>query len=239
MVPWPEKRTSAAELRSTTKATGERSCYTAGMLARALAWVDRTWPSRTAQVGAATLRLALGFAFLPAGLKKLIGQPFTDPHLAGPFHNFLHAFHATGGFYRAVGVLQLAVALLLLTQRYAWFGAVGALPILSAIVMFCWSTAVYPTATVATLMWFAALGLAIWDRPRARPTPPIAWPVWAGAGVAIVLAYLALCIATGEVYRPRKVDAGDPAFYVMPAIALTPLAAWWIERRRRRRAAAS
>ena len=52
---------------------------------------------------------------------------------------------------------------LLFTQRFATLGAVLALPILTAITVFCWSTHVYPTATIATLMWLGTLGLVMWD----------------------------------------------------------------------------
>ena len=43
------------------------------------------------------LRFLIGFAFVPAALKKVLGQPFTDPTNHGPFHDFLHGFYATGG----------------------------------------------------------------------------------------------------------------------------------------------
>ena len=59
----------------------------------------------------AWLRIAIGFAFLPAGLKKILGQPFTDPSFQGRFHEFLHAFHATGFFYKFVGGVQLVAAI--------------------------------------------------------------------------------------------------------------------------------
>ncbi|MEZ4368830.1 MAG: hypothetical protein R2939_21505 [Kofleriaceae bacterium] len=218
-------------------------CYIAGVrLAVSLSVpIARLHHRRAAQVGVAILRLALGFAFVPAGLKKVLGQPFTDPGNHGPFHDFLHAFHATGGFYRAVGALQLAVAVLLLTQRRAGLGAVLAVPVLTAIVGLCWSTAVYPTAIVATAMWLGALALVAWELPRhvaptALPaTPPIDATPWAWCGAGILVAYGALCLWLGEVYRPRRVDAGDPAFYVMPMIALSPLGALAAERVRRRR----
>ena len=41
-------------------------------------------------------------------------------------------------------------------------------------------------------------------------------------------------MALGEVYRPRKPQPDSPAYFVMPALPLLPLATWLIERRRRR-----
>ena len=80
--------------------------------------------------------MLIGFAFIPAGLKKLLGQPFTDPTNTGVFHDFLHAFHSTGLFYQFVGALQLTAAVLLITQRHATLGAVLIAPILVAIFVF-------------------------------------------------------------------------------------------------------
>src|SRR5690349_14630379 len=100
--------------------------------------------TRWTSVVVVVLRLLIGFALLPAGLKKVLHQPFTDAARTGRFHDFLDAFHATGGFYQFVGVVQLTAAVLLLTQRFALLGAVLALPVVTAIMVFCWSTAVYP-----------------------------------------------------------------------------------------------
>lgn len=195
----------------------------------------------------AVLRLMIGFAFVPAGLKKLTGAPFTDPTNHGPFHDFLHAFHATGWFYNFIGAVQLGVALLLMTQVHAALGAALAVPVLVTITAFCWSTGVVPTAIVVTLMLLGALALVAWELPRlqaalAGTSPPseprVSRPVWAGCGVAIIVVYLALCLWAGEVYRPRKPTPNEPGFWLMPAIALLPAAAWLVDRRRARRATA-
>jgi hypothetical protein len=181
---------------------------------------------------------------LPAALKKILDEPFTDPAKTGAFHDFLDAFHATGWFYNAVGALQLLVAVLLYSQRLALAGALIALPILSAITAFCWSTRVYPTATVATLMWLATLSLVVWDVERWRgvfvepapSTPPAAPPIdlrpWQWCGAVIASLYLGASVVHGGVYRPRGMDTGDPVFFVLPAIALCPLITLLVTRRR-------
>ena len=217
------------------------------MLDRWIVWLDRVRARRGAQLAVANLRIAIGFAFVPAGLKKLLGQPFTDPGNAGAFHDFLHAFLATGGLYRFVGAMQLVSALLLMTQRFAALGAALALPIAAAITAFTWSTARAPTVIVTTLMTLGLAGLLVWDlrrwagmvTERALPPAPVAPPpidrrLWAACGVAVIAAYGALCLALGEVYRPRKPTPDSPAYFVMPALPLVPLGTWAIERRRRR-----
>lgn len=174
------------------------------------------------------LRLLLGFAFVPAGLKKVLGQPFTDPQNTGRFHDFLHAFHDTGFFYRFVGGVQLTVALLLLTQRFARWGALLALPVITAIMVFCWSTGVVPTAIVATLMFLGVTALVIWDW---RPAPSrVTARVWALCGAAILVLYLGACAWTGEIYRPRKgAEWDEPAYYALVAMPLLPLVALVVE----------
>jgi hypothetical protein len=213
--------------------------------------VRRARKVRWINVAVVNLRFLIGFAFVPSALKKILDQPFTDPANQGRFHDFLHAFHATGWFYPFVGVMQIAAATLLFTQRFATLGALIALPILSAITAFCWSTQVYPTATVATLMWLGTVGLVIWDldkwrgifarddRTTAVSIEPVVAPIdltlWARCGLAILVLYLGSAIARGGVYRPRGIELGEPAFYVLPAVMLLPLVTFVIDQRRARR----
>lgn len=213
--------------------------------------IARLRAKRWATLCVVNLRILIGFAFLPAGLKKLLDQPFTDPANTGAFHDFLDAFHATGWFYQFVGAMQLVTAVLLITQRFATIGALLAVPITATITAFCWSTHVYPTAAVITLMFLGSLGLALWDLPRwqlvfARdervrelldtpaPAAPVDMRLWQRCGVAIVTLYLGTCAALGGVYRPKGMALDEPAFYVMPAILLLPVIALAIELSTRR-----
>lgn len=193
------------------------------------------------------LRFLIGFAFLPASLKKITNQPFTDPANHGRFHDFLHAFYATGWFYQLVGVLQLLAATLLFTQRFATLGALIALPILTAITALCWSTGAYPTASIATLMLLGTVGLACWDLPRLRglfgrddrpfdehaEAAPVALRRWIYCGTAMLALYLGSTIARGGVYRPRGMEWSEPAFYVMPVVLLLPILTLVLDRPRR------
>ncbi|MDA0337828.1 MAG: hypothetical protein O2782_21890 [bacterium] len=198
-----------------------------------------------------TLRIGLAFAFVPAGLKKVIYQPFTDPQNTGPFHEFLHAFYATGAFYSFVGVMQLLAALLLLSQRFALVGALILLPIVSTILVFCWSTKVYPTASVVTFMFAATLGLVLWDLQKWRtvfsqdqrgceirlePSSSSVDPnLWTGCGVLVTSLYLVVCALTGGVYRPMGAEFDRPAFYVFPLMLLIVAATFIIDQMRYRR----
>lgn len=219
--------------------------------------VDRFRAWRWSHLFVANLRILLGFAFLPAGIKKVLYQPFTDPQNTGAFHDFLHAFYATGAFYQFVGVVQLVIAVLLMTQSYAALGALMALPVITSITVFCWSTGVVPTAIVTTLMLCANLLLVVWDVDRwmpilrradrpsrggrkvaAQPAPSlIDLSLWRACGAAILVVYGLACLAYGGVYRPRSLDLGEPAFYVLPLIALIPVVTLIVEQRRRAREA--
>lgn len=209
--------------------------------------VHRARRVRWINIAVVNLRFLIGFAFVPAALKKVLDQPFTDPANHGRFHDFLHAFHATGWFYGFVGAMQLIAATLLCTQRFATLGALIALPILSAITAFCWSTGVYPTAAIATLMWLGTIGLVIWDVDkwrgvfardgevvaRSAESAPLDLRLWGRCGWAIVIVYLGSALLRGGVYRPRGIELDEPAFYVLPAVLLMPIVTYVIERRRR------
>ncbi|MCP4443774.1 MAG: hypothetical protein GY811_00315 [Myxococcales bacterium] len=193
------------------------------------------------------LRLLIGFAFLPAGLKKVLGQPFTDADKVGVFHEFLHAFLATGPFYQFVGVLQLTAACLLMTQRFAFLGAVIMMPVLVAISALCWGTGVgTPTLITVTLMGLGTLGLLMWDLDKWRgifvpegsgssvviaPGPQLVdSKLWARCGWAVLATYAIASILHGGVYRPRGMELDTPAFYLLPLIAVYPVVTWFIDR---------
>ncbi|MBP9086757.1 MAG: hypothetical protein KBG15_11600, partial [Kofleriaceae bacterium] len=209
---------------------------------------------RGAHLVVINLRILLAFAFLPAGVKKVLLQPFTDSSNHSRFHDFLHAFLATGWFYQFVGVLQLLVAFLLFSQRFTLAGAALALPIITAITAFTWSTAVPFTATVVTLMLLGVVALLLWELPRWRPlldgqaaaaaeltdphtkaTTLVNLTYWRLCGLLIALTYLGLCIFSGGVYRPRPGAAHDAAFWIMSALPALPLATWIIEYKKYKR----
>lgn len=206
--------------------------------------------ARWANLFVVNLRIFIGFAVLPAGLKKVLGQPFTDPDKTGIFHEFLHAFFAAGPLYHLVGAVQLLAALLLMTQRYATLGAALLLPVLVAINALCWSSFGIPTIVVVNLMTLGTLGLLLWDYPKwivlvrddqsansiqipARSNS-VEHGLWQICGLAIFLLYIVATAIEGGVYRPRGVELSNPSFYLLPAIAVFPLVTYGLDRRRRK-----
>ena len=214
-----------------------------------LSWVQRRVEAARSRRGwhlfAAMLRIFLGFALLPSGLKKIIAEPFTDPANLGPFHDFLDAFLATGFFYQFVGTMQVVTALLLMSQRFALVGAFMMVPIITTILVFCWSTEVYPTASVVTLMWLGTIGLVLWDvarwrgilvrggdaRPRIEASDRLEPRLWERCGLAIFSVYIAVTAVSGEIYRPRGMELDKPGFYLFPALLVLLIATWVLDRR--------
>jgi uncharacterized membrane protein YphA (DoxX/SURF4 family) len=221
------------------------------LLDRLEARVARARQRRWLHIVVIVLRMMIGFAFLPAGLKKLVGEPFTDPANTGIFHEFLHVFRDTGGFYHFVGCMQLLAAVLLITQRFAAVGAVILTPILTVILVFCWSTNVIPTASVVTLMSLGLLFLVLWDVTRWRllfarggtevtiripgPHPTVDMRLWIGCGVLILVLYLGSTLIAGEIYRPMGADWNNPSFIVLQVIMVLPLITFVVDYRRHRR----
>ena len=222
--------------------------------------IDSLRTRRWSHLIIANLRIMLGFAFVPSGLKKVLHQPFTDPQNTGAFHDFLHMFYATGVFYQFVGGVQLLIAALLMTQIFATLGALMALPVITCITVFCWSTGVIPTAIVATMMLSGTLVLVLWDvdrwlailrpavpspavlsprpdapAPDTTTTPPIELSLWRTCGTGILVFYGLTCIVYGGIYRPRGLELSHPAFYMFPLIALFPIVTLLVEQRRRAR----
>lgn len=213
--------------------------------------VSRAREKRWMHIFVIVLRILIAFAFIPAGLKKVTGQPFTDTVNTGVFHEFVQIFHDTGFFYHFVGAMQLLAAVLLMTQRFANLGAVILTPILGSILVFCWSTWVVPTATVVTLMSLGLVFLLLWDIQKWKSIfftdgqnvalkipathPTIDMKLWTLCGWAILILYFATAAITGEVHRPKGADWSNPNFVVLQVIMLLPLVTFVIDYRRNRR----
>lgn len=217
-------------------------------LLNTMEFVRKARGMRWLQLCVVNLRILIGFAFLPASLKKMLSQPFTDPEKVGVFHEFLHGFYNVHGFYEFVGAMQFIAAVLLMTQRFALLGALVALPMLTAITALCWSSAGLPTTVVVTLMTLGTIGLLLWDVQRwraifARDHSSFALQVdsgpvqidpalWERCGSGILFLYLGAALLQGGIYRPRGVELDNPAFYILPLITLFPLVTWILDRSR-------
>lgn len=108
-------------------------------------------------------RLLIGFAFIPSGLIKLYGKPFTSLPKTSPIGYFFDAMYNTGIYWNFLGFCQLLAAFLLMTQKYANLGAGLFLGIIVNIVMITYGIGFGNTTIIAFLMLLAVTGLLLWD----------------------------------------------------------------------------
>lgn len=115
------------------------------------------------------VRVLLWLAFLPPGLTKLLGQPFTALPRTDPVGAYFAALHDTGLYYNFIGAAQLLAGLLLLIPRTAAVGAILSLCIIANIFVLTVGVGFSGTPVLTGLMLLAALYLLAWEYPRWRP----------------------------------------------------------------------
>jgi uncharacterized membrane protein YphA (DoxX/SURF4 family) len=136
------------------------------------------------------IRVLLAVAFLPSGLTKVLGMPFTrlDPQTSDVARLFATLQHDFGGLYPFIGACQLAAAVLLLVPRTTLVGALVHLPITSGIVVITTTVGFRGTWLIAWLMLLGVIFLICWDWHRVKalcgpelPAPSAACPAAASA----------------------------------------------------------
>ena len=108
-------------------------------------------------------RLLIGFAFIPSGLTKLLNERFTQIPNSTPIGFYFEAMYQTGIYWQLIGLIQLSSALLLMTQRFATFGSVIYITVLSNIWLITISLKFTGTWIITSLMMLAAILLLCWD----------------------------------------------------------------------------
>ena len=115
------------------------------------------------------IRFLVGFAFIPSGFKKLIGERFTSIGTDDPIGYFFEAMYRTGFYYEFLGFCQLLTAFLLFTQRFATLGALLFFGIILNICVLTNSMHFTGTWIITSLMLFAAVVLLAWDWNKLKP----------------------------------------------------------------------
>jgi uncharacterized membrane protein YphA (DoxX/SURF4 family) len=123
------------------------------------------------------VRVLLAVAFLPSGLMKVLGMPFTrlDPRTSEVGRLFAELQHDFGGLYPFIGACQLAAAVLLLVPHTTLVGALVHLPITAGIVVITTTVGFRGTWLIAWLMLLGVIFLICWDwhRVKALWGPPL------------------------------------------------------------------
>lgn len=167
--------------------------------------IDRLHTSATAQpllrVFTVCVRVLLALAFVPSGLVKIMGEPFTTLPVSDPVGYFFAGFFSAHGYYRFIGVAQWVAVGLLLIPRTATLGALFYLPIIVNI--FAITVAIGPafwgTRVVVGAMLVANVYLLCWDWDRWKHILPIAATAKARHGDLITA--LGMMIAVGIAFR--------------------------------------
>ena len=113
-------------------------------------------------------RILLAIGFIPSGLTKLQGNPFTSLGLDSPVGFFFEALYRSGWYWNFLGFMQLLCALLLLIPRTTFAGAILYLPIIINILCIVISMHFKGTPYVAGLMLLATVYLLFWDYKKLK-----------------------------------------------------------------------
>lgn len=114
-------------------------------------------------------RLALAYAFIFAGLVKIVGERFANGLAVNhPMGAYLEALHHTGYYYTFIGIAQVVAALLLLIPRTVTFGALLYFPIIVNIWLLSYAVRFEGSIVTSPLMVLACLYLLVWNYDRLR-----------------------------------------------------------------------
>lgn len=113
-------------------------------------------------------RILLFLAFLPSGLKKLLGEKFTILGLDTPVGFFFEALYRTGFYWGFLGFMQLLAGILLLIPRTSFLGAIIYFPIIVNIFIIVTAMSFKGTPYIAGLMLLANFYLLLWDYKKLK-----------------------------------------------------------------------
>ena len=111
-------------------------------------------------------RYLLAFAFIPSGMKKVLGQRFTSIGTDNPIGYFFEALFRSGMYWNFLGWGQLIAAILMMTQLFATLGNLIFFFIITNIFFITVSMHFTGTWLIALLMLFASTCLLLWDANR-------------------------------------------------------------------------
>ncbi len=108
-------------------------------------------------------RYLIAFAFIPSGLKKIMGLRFTQIGVDNPIGFFFEGLFQSGFYWNFIGWAQVVAAFLLMTQRFATLGTLFFFFIISNIWVITISLHFTGTWIITSLLLFAILMMLLWD----------------------------------------------------------------------------
>lgn len=114
-------------------------------------------------------RMVLAFAFVMAGMVKILGERFASGlSVLHPMGAYLEALHHTGYYYTFVGYAQVIAAVLLLIPRTVVLGALIYFPIILNIWVLSFAVRFDGSFVTSPLMVLANLFILVWHYDKIR-----------------------------------------------------------------------
>ena len=127
-------------------------------------------------------RLTLAYAFIVAGLVKILGERFASGlSTRHPMGAYLEALHHTGYYYTFIGIAQVAAAILLLIPATVTLGALLYFPIIVNIWILSYAVRFEGSIVTSPLMVLANLYILFWNLDRLKHLLPV--KLLAGTGI--------------------------------------------------------
>lgn len=108
-------------------------------------------------------RILLSIAFIPSGLKKVLGLRFTNLGIDNPVGFFFEGLYQSGFYWNYLGIMQVACSILIIIPRTTYLAAVLYLPIIININIIVISMGFKGTPIITVLMLIANMYLLVWD----------------------------------------------------------------------------
>ncbi len=108
-------------------------------------------------------RILLSIAFIPSGLKKVLGLRFTNLGADNPVGFFFEALYQSGFYWNYLGIMQVLCSILIIIPRTTYLAAVLYLPIIININIIVISMNFKGTPIITGLMLLANIYLLVWD----------------------------------------------------------------------------
>ncbi len=119
-------------------------------------------------------RLTLAFAFIIAGMIKILGERFASGlSINHPMGAYLEALHHTGYYYTFIGIAQVVAAILLIIPRTVTLGALLYFPIIINIWLLSFALRFEGSFLTSPLMVLANLYLLVWNYDRLKYILPL------------------------------------------------------------------
>ncbi|HEX2211084.1 MAG TPA: hypothetical protein VHG93_25600 [Longimicrobium sp.] len=126
-------------------------------------------------------RILLAVGFIPTGMIKVLGRPFTRMDPASDVGAFFDVLYRSGPYWRFIGAAQVVAGLLMLMPRTATLGAVIFAPVIANIFVITLAYDFNGTPVITGMMLLATVYLLCWDWHRLRglvfDAPPAAAPL--------------------------------------------------------------